>query len=55
MKLIVEITFLDDKKQSYECTDFPYPQGDFFVLCLPRFKREFIRTSTIAHAVQYFK
>ena len=55
MKLIMKIKTIDDKIVKYECTDFPYIQGDFFVMPVKDFKREYIRCSSIASASQYFE
>ncbi len=54
MKHIVEIKLLDENITKYECTDFPYTAGEFFVLCLDGFRRKYIRQSTILNIEQYF-
>lgn len=54
MKLIVEITRMDDKVEKHECNDFP-ATGDFLTLYKEGFKRESIRMASIASYKTYFK
>lgn len=55
MKLIYEITTLDDKTQRYECVDFAAWGGDFITLYKKDFRREYIRTSSVLKVTSEFK
>ncbi len=54
MKLIVTVTYKDDKKETYECVEFP-STGDFLYLYLTNFKRKFICKDGIARVDSEFK
>lgn len=55
MKLIYEITTMDDKIQKHECIDFAGWGGDFITLYKKDFKREYIRISTVLKVTSEFK
>lgn len=55
MKLIVEITYRDDKKRTFECVDFPSTLGSFICLYLDGFGREYVSEGTIDRIKTYFK
>lgn len=55
MKLIVEVTTLDEKTNSFECVDFPSYGDRFLTLYLPGFVRETISMESIFKTKQYFK
>lgn len=55
MKLIYEITTLDDKTKVYKCIDFASWGSDFVTFYMKNFIRENIKTSTILRSKQYFK
>lgn len=55
MKLILEITTLDDKREVHECIDFAEWGGDFVTLYKKNFVRERLRVASILRVKQYFK
>jgi len=55
MKLIVEITQMDDKCVKHECNDFPNVGSDFVTLYKDGFRRELISTRSVQRMDYYFK
>lgn len=55
MKLIYKITYIDDKVEEIEVSDFAYTQEGFWVMPLKGFTRRYIKSSSIHAIEQYFK
>lgn len=54
MKLFVRIETLDHKEKKYECVDFPYTSGSFWVLHLAGFRRKYVRQESVRDMETYF-
>lgn len=54
MKLIYQLTYIDDKVEKIECSDFAYNQDAFWVFPIKGFTRRYIKSSTIQSMEQCF-
>lgn len=55
MKLIIVVTYRDDKSESFECADFPAMSDRFMTLYLVGFKRKMLAMDGIKDVYQFFE
>ena len=53
--LEVEITYKDDKKETFKCVDFPYLNGPFLELRLEKFETRSILLERISEVNRKFQ